>query len=156
LEGFVESVLGKFWVQREEGVGPNLNSDLCCWRENRCVAIGSWWIDFLMRYEMKRISFIRKALQRKSRSPLKSIYWLGTSTLPPVGAYEPTTLDRRTCADITVDAAPVTAIISSTIVTGGAIITIGSVIGVPIVVSVVIFVGRPGTQETPYCRVLLS
>jgi hypothetical protein len=36
--------------------------------------------------EKKKISFIRKALQRKSRSPLKPIYWLGTSTLSPVGA----------------------------------------------------------------------
>jgi hypothetical protein len=36
--------------------------------------------------EKEKISFIRKALQRKSRLPLKLIYWLGTSTLPPVGA----------------------------------------------------------------------
>jgi hypothetical protein len=50
-------------------------------------------------------------------------------------------LDRRTCADITVAAAPITAIISSAVVTGGAIITIGSVIGVPTVVSIVVFVG---------------
>jgi hypothetical protein len=34
---------------REDGVGPNLDSDLRCWRENRCIAINSWWIDFLMR-----------------------------------------------------------------------------------------------------------
>jgi hypothetical protein len=49
LEGFVGPVLEKFWVQGEDGVGPNLDSDLRCWRENRCVAIDSWWIDFLMR-----------------------------------------------------------------------------------------------------------
>jgi hypothetical protein len=41
FEGFVESVLGKFHVQGEDGVGPNLDSDLRCWRENQCVAIGS-------------------------------------------------------------------------------------------------------------------
>jgi hypothetical protein len=65
-------------------------------------------------------------------------------------------LDRRTCADITVTAAPVAAIISSAVVTGGAIITIGSVVEVPTVISVVVFIGWPGTQETPYRRVLLS
>jgi hypothetical protein len=36
--------------------------------------------------EKKRISFERNALQRKSRSPLKPIYWLGTSTQTLVGA----------------------------------------------------------------------
>jgi hypothetical protein len=65
-------------------------------------------------------------------------------------------LDQRTCANITVTAAPVAAIISSTVVTGRVVITIGSVIGVPAVISVVIFIGRPGAQETPYRWVLLS
>jgi hypothetical protein len=51
------------------------------------------------------------------------------------------TLDRRTCADITVTAAPVAAIISSTVITGRVIITTSSVVEVPAVVSVVIFVG---------------
>jgi hypothetical protein len=50
-------------------------------------------------------------------------------------------LDRRTCADIAVTAAPVAAIISSAAITGGAVITISSVVGVPAVVSVVVFIG---------------
>jgi hypothetical protein len=65
-------------------------------------------------------------------------------------------LDRRTCADIAIAVAPVAAIISNAVVTGGAVITIGSIIGVPAVISVVILIGRPGAQETPYHRVLLS
>jgi hypothetical protein len=52
-------------------------------------------------------------------------------------------LDWRTCADITITTAPVAAIISSTVVTGGAIITIGFVVNVPAVIFVVIFIGRP-------------
>jgi hypothetical protein len=44
------------------------------------------------------------------------------------------TLDWRTCADITIAAAPVAAIISSAVITGGAVITIGSIVGVPAVV----------------------
>jgi hypothetical protein len=55
-----------------------------------------------------------------------------------------------------IDAAPIVAIISSAVLTRGAVITIGSIIGVPTIVFVVVLVGRPGTQETPYCRVLLS
>jgi hypothetical protein len=55
-------------------------------------------------------------------------------------------LDQRTCADITVAAAPVAAIISSVVVTGRAIITIGSIVGVPTIVPVIIFIGRLGTQ----------
>jgi hypothetical protein len=51
------------------------------------------------------------------------------------------TLDRRTCANITIAAAPVAAIISSAVIPGRAIITIGSIIGVPTVVSIIIFVG---------------
>jgi hypothetical protein len=70
----------------------------------------------------------------------------------PVGAKEPTTLDRRTCADIAVTAAPIPAIISSAIVPRGAVITNGSIVGVP----TVIFIGRSGAQETLYRRVLLS
>jgi hypothetical protein len=88
--------------------------------------------------------------------PLKPIYWLGTSTLPPVGAKKPTALDWRTCANIAVAAAPVAAIISSTVITRRAIITIGSVVGVPVIVSIVIFVGWPGAQETPCRQVLLG
>jgi hypothetical protein len=30
LEGFIEFVLMKFWVQAEDRVGPNLNLDLRC------------------------------------------------------------------------------------------------------------------------------
>jgi hypothetical protein len=66
------------------------------------------------------------------------------------------TLDRRACADIAVTAAPVAAIISSAVVTGRAVITIGSIVGVPAVVSFIIFVGRPGAQETPCRWVLLN
>jgi hypothetical protein len=65
-------------------------------------------------------------------------------------------LDRRTCADIAIAAAPVAAIISSAIVTRRAVITIGSIIEVPTVVSIIVFIGRPGTQETPCRRGLLS
>jgi hypothetical protein len=65
-------------------------------------------------------------------------------------------LDRRTCADITVAAVPIAAIISSAIVTGRAVITIGSIVGVLAVVSIIVFIGRPGAQETPCRRVLLS
>jgi hypothetical protein len=61
-------------------------------------------------------------------------------------------LDRRTCADIVVAATPIAAIISSVIVIGGVVITIGSVVGVPTIV----FIRRPGAQETPYRQVLLS
>jgi hypothetical protein len=49
LEGFIGSVREKFQVQGGDGVGPNLDLNLRCWRENRCVSIGSWWINFLMR-----------------------------------------------------------------------------------------------------------
>jgi hypothetical protein len=65
-------------------------------------------------------------------------------------------LDRRTCTNIAITAAPIAAIISSAVITGGAVITIGSVVGVPVVVSIVVFIGRPGAQETPCCQVLLS
>jgi hypothetical protein len=63
-------------------------------------------------------------------------------------------LDQRSCADvaIVIAAAPVTANISGTVITGGAVIAIGSVIGVP----TIIFVRRPGVQETPCRRVLLG
>jgi hypothetical protein len=46
------------------------------------------------------------------------------------------------------------AIVSGTVITGGAIIAVGSIVGVPVVVSVVVFIIRPGTQETPCRRVL--
>jgi hypothetical protein len=62
-------------------------------------------------------------------------------------------LDRRTCADITITAAPIATIISSAVVTRGAVITIDSIIGVP---AVVVSIGRPGAQETLCRRVLLS
>jgi hypothetical protein len=63
-------------------------------------------------------------------------------------------LDWRNRADdvIIIAAAAVAAIVSGTVITGGAIIVVGSVVGVP----TVIFVRRPGAQETPYCRVLLG
>jgi hypothetical protein len=81
------------------------------------------------------MSFIKKkgSLQRRSRSPLKPIYRLDTSTLtlPLVGAWKSTALDWR----------------NRTVITSGAIIVIGSVVRVPAVV----FVRRPGAQETP-CR----
>jgi hypothetical protein len=44
------------------------------------------------------------------------------------------------------------AIVSGTVITGGAIIAVGSIVGVPVVV----FIIRPGTQETPCRRVLPS
>jgi hypothetical protein len=68
------------------------------------------------------------------------------------------TLDRRNHADdgIIIAAAADAAIISDTVITGGAILTVGSVVGVPAIVSVIVFVRRPGTQETPYHRVLLG
>jgi hypothetical protein len=54
-------------------------------------------------------------------------------------------LDWRTCADITVTTAPVAAIISSAVITGGDVITISFIVNVPAVISVVIFIGRPDT-----------
>jgi hypothetical protein len=79
-------------------------------------------------------------------------------TLPPVGAEESTTLDWRNRADvaIVITAAAVTAIVSGTVITGGVIVAIGSVVGVPTIISVIVFVRRPGAQETPYHRVLLG
>jgi hypothetical protein len=67
-------------------------------------------------------------------------------------------LDWRNRADVTIiiAAAAITAIVSSTVITSGAIVTVASVIRVPAVISVVVFVRRPGTQETPYRRVLLG
>jgi hypothetical protein len=67
-------------------------------------------------------------------------------------------LDWRNRADVTIiiAAAAITAIVSSTVITSGAIVTVTSVIGVPTVISVVVFVRQPGTQETPYRRVLLG
>jgi hypothetical protein len=65
-------------------------------------------------------------------------------------------LDWRNRADVAIiiAAAAITAIVSSTVITSGAIVTVASVIGVPAVISVVVFVRWPGTQETPYHRVL--
>jgi hypothetical protein len=61
-------------------------------------------------------------------------------------------LDRRTCANIIVAAAPIIEIISSAVVTGRAVITIGPVVEIPVIV----FVGWPGVQEIAYHQVLLS
>jgi hypothetical protein len=68
------------------------------------------------------------------------------------------TLDWRNRADvaIVIATAAVAAIVSGTVITGGAIIAIGSVIRVLAVVSIIVFVRRPGAQETPYRRVLLG
>jgi hypothetical protein len=67
-------------------------------------------------------------------------------------------LDWRDRVDITIiiTAAAVTAIVSGTIVVGGSIVAVDSVVGVPYVVSIVIFIGRPGAQETSYRRVFLG
>jgi hypothetical protein len=67
-------------------------------------------------------------------------------------------LDWRNHADvaIVIAAAAITAIISGTVITGGAIVTVGSVVRVPAVISVIVFVRRPGAQETPYRQVLLG
>jgi hypothetical protein len=63
-------------------------------------------------------------------------------------------LDWRNRIDITIviTAAVIATIVSGTIVAGGAIIAVNSVIGVPAVV----FIGRPGTQETSSHRVFLG
>jgi hypothetical protein len=67
-------------------------------------------------------------------------------------------LDWRNRDDVTIviAAAAVTTIVSSTVITGGAIIAISFVVGVPAVISVIVFVRRPGAQETPCRRVLLG
>jgi hypothetical protein len=44
-------------------------------------------VDRLFKEIEKEKDFIqKKGITKKSRSPLKPIYWLGTSTLPPIGA----------------------------------------------------------------------
>jgi hypothetical protein len=65
-------------------------------------------------------------------------------------------LDWRNHADVTIIivAAAVTVVVSSTVITSGA--TVGSIVGVPTIVSIVVFIRRPGVQETPYHRVLLG
>jgi hypothetical protein len=60
-------------------------------------------------------------------------------------------LDWRICADIAI-IITAAAIVSGIVITSGAIVVVGSVVGVPIVV----FVRRPGTQESPCRRVLLG
>jgi hypothetical protein len=62
-------------------------------------------------------------------------------------------LDWRNCTDITIiiTAAAVATVVSGTIVASGAIITVDSVVGVPAIVYIVVFIGRPGTQET-FCH----
>jgi hypothetical protein len=108
------------------------------------------------------MSFIKKkgSLQRRSQSPLKPIYRLDTSTLtlPPVSAWKSTALDWRNRADVAIiiAAAAITVVVSDTVITSGAILAVGSIIRVPTVISIIIFVRRPGVQETPYRRVLLG
>jgi hypothetical protein len=67
-------------------------------------------------------------------------------------------LDWRNRADITIviTAVAVAAVVFGTIVAGGAIVTVDSVVRVPAVVSIVVFIERPGTQETSYRRVFLG
>jgi hypothetical protein len=63
---------------------------------------------------------------------------------------------KRADVAIIITTVGVTAIVSGTVITGGAIIAVGSIIRVPAIISIIVFIGRPGTQETPYRRVLLS
>jgi hypothetical protein len=90
------------------------------------------------------------SLQRISRSPLKPINQLdkSTLTLPLVGAWKSTALDWRNRADVAIiiATAAIATVVSGTVITSGAIVAVGSVV----------FVKRPGTQETPYHRVLLG
>jgi hypothetical protein len=65
-------------------------------------------------------------------------------------------LHWRNRADITIIMTAAVVAVSGTIVAGGAIIAVNSVVGVPTVVSIVVFIGRPGTQETSYHRVFLG
>jgi hypothetical protein len=58
---------------------------------------------------------------------------------------------NRTNIAIIIVTATVAAVFSGTVITSRAIVAVGSVIGVPAVVSVVIFVRRPGAQETSCC-----
>jgi hypothetical protein len=53
---------------------------------------------------------------------------------------------------IIIAAATVVVVVSGTIITSGAFIDVGAIIGV----LTVIFIKRPGAQETPYHRVLLG
>jgi hypothetical protein len=84
--------------------------------------------------------------------------WYIDANLPPVGAWELATLDWRNRADITIiiATATVAAVISSTIIAGGAIVAIDSIVRVPAIVSIVVFIRRPGTQETSYRWVFLG
>jgi hypothetical protein len=140
LEGSVGSVLRKFWVQEENGIGSNIDSDvdLHCWRESRSVAIGSWWIGFLN--NIKKRNFIHKKGVITKEKPIAPKADL-------IGWY----IDANTTTTATV-----AAIISGTVVTGGAIVVVGSVVGVPTVVSIVVFVRWLSAQETPRRRVLLG
>jgi hydrogenase maturation factor HypE len=63
-------------------------------------------------------------------------------------------LDWRNHTGITIviTAVAIAAIVSDTIIAGGAIVTVDSIVGVPAVV----FIGRPGTQETSCRRVFLG
>jgi hypothetical protein len=68
------------------------------------------------------------------------------------------TLDWRNRADVAIiiTAVAVAAVVSGTVITSGAIVAVGSIIRVPAVVSIIVFIWLPGTQETPYRRVLLG
>jgi hypothetical protein len=67
-------------------------------------------------------------------------------------------LDWRNCTDVAIIIATATiiAIIFGTVIISGAIVVVGFVIRVPTIISVVVFIRRPGAQETPYRRVLLG
>jgi hypothetical protein len=67
-------------------------------------------------------------------------------------------LDWRNRADVAIiiAIAAVATIVFGAVIIGGAIVTVGSIVGVPTVVSIIVFVGRPGAQETPYRWVLLG
>jgi hypothetical protein len=67
-------------------------------------------------------------------------------------------LDCSNHANVAIVIATVTvaAVVSDTVITSGAIVAVDSVVRVPSVVSIVIFVKRPGAEETCYCWVLLG
>jgi hypothetical protein len=67
-------------------------------------------------------------------------------------------IDWRNRVDIAIiiAAATVVDVVSGTIITSWAIIAVGSIIRVPTVISIVVFIKRPGAQETSCRRVLLG
>jgi hypothetical protein len=63
-------------------------------------------------------------------------------------------LDWRNRVDVAIII--VVAVVFGTVITSGSIVAVDSVVGVPAVISVVVFVRRPGVQETPCRWVLLN